>query len=138
MNRNDFQRLAEIRVKEAKILLDNQCFEGAYYLLGYAVECALKSCISKQFKEHDFPDLQTVRDCYTHSFPKLLRVAALEQNMQNDWRTLPKLQSNWITVIEWSEQARYQHNITQVAAQELHEAVTENQTGVLSWLKNFM
>ncbi len=138
MNRNDFQQLADIRVKEAKVLLDNQCFDGAYYLLGYAVECALKSCISKQFKEHDFPDLQTVRDCYTHSFPKLLRVAALEQNMQNDWRTLPKLQSNWITVTEWSEQARYQHNITQVTAQELYDAVTENQTGVLSWLKNFM
>ena len=138
MNRNDFQQLAEIRVKEAKILIDNQCFDGAYYLLGYAVECALKSCISKQFKEHDFPDLQTVRDCYTHSFPKLLRVAALEQNMQNDWRTFPKLQSNWITVTECSEQARYQHNITQVMAQELYDAVTENQTGVLSWLKNFM
>ncbi|HEC83818.1 MAG: DNA-binding protein [Candidatus Parabeggiatoa sp. nov. 2] len=138
MNRNDFQQLADIRVKEAKVLLDNQCFDGAYYLLGYAVECALKSCISKQFKEPDFPDLQTVRDCYTHSFPKLLRVAALEQNMQNDWRTLPKLQSNWITVTEWSEQARYQHNITQVTAQELYDAVTENQTGVLSWLKNFM
>jgi hypothetical protein len=138
MNRNDFQQLADIRVKEAKILIDNQCFDGAYYLLGYAVECALKSCISKQFKEHDFPDLQTVRDCYTHSFPKLLRVAALEQNMQNDWRAFPKLQSNWITVTEWSEQVRYQHNITQVMAQELYDAVTENQTGVLSWLKNFM
>ena len=37
MNRNDFQQLAEIRVKEAKVLLDNQCFDGAYYLLGYAV-----------------------------------------------------------------------------------------------------
>ena len=138
MNRNDFQQLADIRVKEAKVLLDNQCFDGAYYLLGYAVECALKSCISKQFKEHDFPDLQTVRDCYTHSFPKLLRVAALEQNMQNDWGNLPKLQSNWIIVTEWSEQVRYQHNITQIAAQELYDAVTENQTGVLSWLKNFM
>jgi len=138
MNQNDFQQLADIRVKEAKIFLDNQYFDGAYSLLGYVVECALKSCISKQFKEQDFPYHQTIIDFNTHSFPKLLRIAALEQNMQNDWQILPKLQSNWITVTEWSEQARYQHNITQVMAQELYDAVTENQTGVLSWLKNFM
>jgi HEPN domain-containing protein len=138
MNRNDFQQLADIRAKEAKVLLDNQCFDGAYYLLGYAVECALKSCISKQFKEHDFPDLQTVRDSYTHSLQKLLRVAVLEQNMQNDWQTQPRLQSNWAIVTRWSEQTRYQHHITQATAQALYEAVIENQTGVLSWLKKFM
>ena len=138
MNRNDFQQLADIRVKEAKVLLDNQCFDGAYYLLGYAVECALKSCISKQFKEHDFPELQTVRDSYTHSLQKLLRVAVLEQNMQNDWQTHPRLHSNWAIVTRWSEQARYQHHITQATVQALYDAVTENQTGVLSWLKNFM
>jgi len=138
MNRNDFQQLADIRAKEAKVLLDNQCFDGAYYLLGYAVECALKSCISKQFKEHDFPELQTVRDSYTHSLQKLLRVAVLEQNMQNDWQTQSRLQSNWAIVTRWSEQTRYQHHITQATAQVLYEAVTENQTGVLSWLKKFM
>ncbi len=33
MNRNDFQQLVDIRLKEAKVLLDNQCFDGAYYLL---------------------------------------------------------------------------------------------------------
>jgi hypothetical protein len=138
MNRNDFQQLADIRVKEAKILLDNQCFDGAYYLLGYAVECALKSCISKQFKEHDFPDLQTVRDSYTHNLEKLLVVAGLKQNLYDQWQIMPKLRTNWLIVTTWSEQARYQHNITQLTAQDLYDAVTENQTGVLSWLKNFM
>jgi hypothetical protein len=58
MNRADLQALADLRVKEATILLDANCFEGAYYLLGYAIECALKACIAKQIKQHDFPDLQ--------------------------------------------------------------------------------
>lgn len=138
MNRNDFQQLVDIRVKEAKILLDNQCFDGVYYLLGYAVECALKSCISKQFKEHDFPDLQTVRDSYTHNLDKLLVVAGLKQNLYNQWQTMPKLRTNWLIVTTWSEQARYQHNITEITAQDFYNAVTETQTGVLSWLKNFM
>ncbi len=138
MNRNDFQQLADIRVKEAKILLDNQCFDGSYYLLGYAVECALKSGISKQFKEHDFPELQTVRDSYTHSLQKLLVVAGLKKQLNNDGQAESQLLSNWAIVTRWSEQARYQHHITQASAQALYDAVTENQTGVLSWLKNFM
>jgi hypothetical protein len=46
MNREQLQKLTKQRVKEAKILYENRCFDGAYYLLGYAVECGLKSCIS--------------------------------------------------------------------------------------------
>jgi hypothetical protein len=138
MNRNDFQQLAEIRVKEAKVLLDNQCFDGAYYLLGYAVECALKSGISKQFKEHDFPDFQTVRDSYTHNLEKLLLISGLKQRLHNEWQTTPKFRTNWLIVTTWSEQARYQHDITQPIAQDLYDAVTEPQTDILSWLKNFM
>ncbi len=138
MNRNDFQQLVDIRVKEAKVLINNQCFDGAYYLLGYAVECALKSCISKQFKEHDFPELQIVRDSYTHNFSKLLRVAVLEQKLQNDWQNNSRLHSNWAIVTRWSEQVRYQHSVTQSTAQALYDAVTEDQSGVLTWLKNFM
>jgi len=138
MNRNDFQQLSDIRVKEAKILLDNQCFDGAYYLLGYAVECALKSCISKQFKEHDFPDLQTVKDSYTHNLNKLLVTAGLKQQLHTDGQTNPQLQSNWMLVTNWSEQFRYQHSITQPTAQDFYNAVTDNQAGILPWLKNFM
>ena len=130
MNRSDFQQLVEIRLKEAKFLLDNQCFDGAYYLLGYVVECALKSCISKRFKEHDFPELQMVRDSYTHNLEKLLVVATLNQQLYNQWQTTPKLKTNWLIVAAWSEQARYQ--------QDLYDAITEPQTGILSWLKNFM
>ena len=56
MNRTDFQKLAEERIAEAKILLDAGKWSGAYYLAGYAVECALKACIAKMTKSEDFPD----------------------------------------------------------------------------------
>src|SRR5205807_5441492 len=55
MNRADFHKLTEIRMREAKVLLDRKCDEGAYYLAGYAVECALKACIAKKTLAHDFP-----------------------------------------------------------------------------------
>jgi len=47
MNRKGLQDLAIVRLKEAKALLDQGFHDGAYYLCGYAVECALKACIAK-------------------------------------------------------------------------------------------
>src|SRR5690242_18924526 len=35
----DFRDLAAMRVREAKLLLDGGEWSGAYYLVGYAVEC---------------------------------------------------------------------------------------------------
>jgi HEPN domain-containing protein len=48
MTQTDLQRLSRLRIRDAKILLKNGAHESAYYLAGYAVECALKACIAKQ------------------------------------------------------------------------------------------
>ena len=56
MNRQDFQALARVRLEEAKALRDAGRPAGAYYLAGYTVECALKACIAKRTREHDFPN----------------------------------------------------------------------------------
>ncbi|MGB7136749.1 MAG: HEPN domain-containing protein [Acidobacteriaceae bacterium] len=60
MNRKDLQSLANTRLREARVLFRAKEFSGAYYLAGYAVECALKACIAKQYRQHDFPDRKTV------------------------------------------------------------------------------
>jgi len=44
----DFQNLCKRRVDEATTLLSAGHSDGAYYLAGYAVECAFKACICKQ------------------------------------------------------------------------------------------
>lgn len=54
MNRKTFQVLANLRIREAQALLRAKEFSGAYYLVGYAVECGLKACIAKGVKKHDF------------------------------------------------------------------------------------
>ncbi len=56
MNRSDLQRLALVRLDEAKALLDAGYWDGAYYLAGYVVECALKARIARQVQRYDFPD----------------------------------------------------------------------------------
>ena len=47
VDRKDLQELSKVRLKEATALLKLGLFDGAYYLAGYAVECALKACIAK-------------------------------------------------------------------------------------------
>ena len=83
MNRKDLQTLSDLRVKEARALFDQGLFDGAYYLLGYAMECALKSCIARQFRQYDFPDKKLVLDSYTHELEKLLSVS--EKEKLNPW-----------------------------------------------------
>jgi hypothetical protein len=77
-NRKDFQMLAALRVRDAKVLLDSDCFEGAYYLLGYAIECALKACIAKQTKRYTFPEKDFAQKVWTHNLNELLKLAGLE------------------------------------------------------------
>ena len=75
MNRSDFQQLSELRLKEVQALLGDQYFDGAYYLLGYALEFAFKACIAKQTKEHDFPpDRKAVEAIYKHRPSELLKL----------------------------------------------------------------
>src|SRR2546429_1654600 len=91
MNRADLQRLSRLREQEAQVLLANGYFAGAYYLLGYAVECALKACIAKQIRRYDFLDRRLVNDSYTHDLEKLLNISGMKNTMQSEIQTNPNL-----------------------------------------------
>lgn len=94
--RSDFQRLAELRAEEAGVLVRGRKQQGAYYLSGYAVECALKACIAKQTKKNEFPpDRRYVGKIYTHDLNELLKEAGLEQQLANDTQANPMLANNW-------------------------------------------
>jgi HEPN domain-containing protein len=60
MNRDDFKHIAQIRFKEANTLFHNDNYDGACYLAGYVIECALKAYIAKKTKKYDFRDKRTV------------------------------------------------------------------------------
>jgi len=98
MNRDDFQRLANIRVKEARTLLDAAHYPGAYYLIGYAVECALKACVSKQIKRYDFPDKKIIIDAHSHELEKLVGIAGLATDFKQDRQNNRNLEVNWAVV----------------------------------------
>src|SRR5215813_8542265 len=135
MNRADLQRLSRLREHEAQVLLDNGCFAGAYYLLGYAIECALKVCVAKQIRRYDFPDRKLVNDSYTHDLEKLLNISGMKNVMGSEIQTNPNLAVNWAIVKDWSEQSRYNNNISEIMARNVFSAITEKSSGVLSWLR---
>lgn len=77
MNRKELQALSRIRLAEARALLGSGHFSGAYYLAGYAMECAFKACIARQTLRHDFPDKKRVDASYTHNLKELVAAAEL-------------------------------------------------------------
>jgi HEPN domain-containing protein len=134
MNRDDFKRLAEIRVREARTLLDAGHYPGAYYLIGYAVECALKACVSKQIKRYDFPDKKFANAAYTHELKDLVGVAGLSRDLERDRVANSNLDANWLVVKDWNESFRYDLGITRQRAFGLYSACT-GRNGVLQWIR---
>jgi hypothetical protein len=135
MNRRDLQLLAELRVGDARVLIGAGRFAAAYYLLGYAVECGLKACVAKSIKEHDFPDRQLVLDSYTHDLDQLLRISGLKRELEARLQADRTFGVGWTTVKDWTEAARYDHNVSADKARNLLKAVTDAESGVLTWLK---
>jgi HEPN domain-containing protein len=131
VRRIDFQRLADVRIEEAEVLFKAKKYDGAYYLAGYAVECALKACIAKSTRRHDFPDKQFVNKCHTHNVEELVLHAGLKAMLQTD----AALMLRWAIMKDWNEQSRYERK-TRVEAKALYDAITDPAHGVLQWIKS--
>lgn len=134
MNRTEFQALADVRIDEAGVLLVAGKWDGAYYLAGYAVECALKACIAKLTPADDFPDKDKAARAWTHKLDVLVDVAELEKLRGDEAAANPKFESYWRLVVKWKEDARYKRT-AQPEAENLCQAVADPQDGVLRWIR---
>ena len=137
MNKTDLENLVEIRISEAAVLLTSGNFPGAYYLAGYALECALKACIAKQVSQYDFPNKKLAEDSYSHDLPKLIGVAGLKQALSQKEKEDVEFGLNWAVAKDWSESARYECGIEKTRANDLYSAITDKKSGVLAWLKTY-
>lgn len=133
MNRIGFQQIAEIRLREAKALLDAGFPDGAYYLAGYAVECALKACIAKRTQEHDFPEKESLK-YYSHDPEMLLGFARLKDDFFQALRANPGMNANWIIVKNWSETSRYVRKSI-ADATGLLKSIEDQTGGLLPWVQ---
>jgi HEPN domain-containing protein len=135
MNRADFKKIAKIRLNDAKTLFLKGNYDGAYYLAGYVVECALKACIAKKTKKYDFPDKRTVEDSYVHDIERLVGVAGLDLQLKVQLKN-PTFAINWTLVKDWKETSRYETQ-TSLKARDLLSAITDGKNGVFKWIKQY-
>jgi hypothetical protein len=137
MNKTDLEELVEIRVQEAKALLDTKYFQGAYYLAGYSLECAIKACIAKQVREFDFPNKELAQKSHQHKLNDLLGVAGLKQKLVEKETEDLEFKLNWAVAKDWTVESRYESKIEESKARDLYQAVTNENSGILAWLKTF-
>ena len=133
MNRAELQDLSRSRQRESKLLLNSGEWSGAYYIGGYAAECALKACIARRVKRNEFPDRNFGRNVWTHNLVALVTHAGLDP----DFRTRisdPKFEVNWSIVKDWSENSRYEVR-TELETRDFYGALTARKYGVLPWIR---
>jgi hypothetical protein len=131
--RRDFRTLAELRAEEARVLLRSRRQLGAYYLAGYAVECALNACIAKQRKRFEFPPKRSIVErMYSHNLDSLLDAADLKAQLEKEIAANPDFAANWDTVRDWTSESRYE--TSGLNGKELYNAVT-GPNGVLPWIR---
>jgi HEPN domain-containing protein len=135
MNRIELQQLSRIRRREAAALLHAKLYPGAYYLIGYAVECALKACIARQTRRHDFPDKELVKKVFVHDLETLLRLAALGPDLEKDMKANKALELNWAVVKDWKESSRYIGAVSYADARDLYSACTGRKNGILPCIR---
>ena len=145
--RIEFQELATLRLEEASILLAKNYPDGAFYLAGYAVECALKSAIYRTLNIDDFFELNSakahsakVKDDVlqkfrTHDYGTLLALSGCYYKLDTAITLDVILGDAWtiIRTLSWTEQYRYETTTRkgQVAVQGFIDSVNI----FLQWIK---
>jgi hypothetical protein len=138
MNRSHFQKLSRLKIKEAKLLLKHRYFDGAYFLLGYSVECAFKACIARQTKRYDFPpEKDAFYKIYSHHLESLVGAAGLGTEHQAELQRNSAFKDNWNIVREWRSEVRYKLGKTQPEVRDFFSAVLDDPNGVWLWLSKY-
>lgn len=101
----ELDSIGEARLKDAEILLDKGRFEGAFYLCGYAIECALKARICKTLGWAGFPsassEFRELLSLKTHNLETLLHLSGREVQVKTT------LFPEWSLATGWDPEVRY-------------------------------
>ncbi len=135
MNRSALRKTSAVRLRDSRSLLRAGRYSAAYYLLGYAVECAIKACVARKVKRYDFPDKKLANKAHTHDLEQLVGVAGLEADFAAARLANPELDVNWAVVKDWVVDSRYDTSISEAQARDMYSACTARRNGVLPWIK---
>lgn len=122
-------------MQDAEALLAEGRWSGAYYMAGYAVECAFKAVIAERTVADSFPARDAAK-LYTHNLKELLFYAGLgtARGAITVAGVIVEAGVNWELARAWSEQARYEAK-TQQEAERLLNAINDPMDRVMTWLR---
>jgi hypothetical protein len=142
VNQAELRQMALMRIRDARVLLNGGRWEFAYYVSGYAVECALKSCLLARMIHTAwvFEEKWKASDCLTHDFDELIRLAGLTTELNVRLAASAAagdlFVANWGKVLNWSPLSRYVSK-SESEARDLYASITHKPDGVLRWLRNY-
>ena len=99
------------------------------------MECALKACIAKKTRRHDFPEKELAQKAHAHDLEALLSLGGLRQEFAKALTADPALLLNWTLVKDWKPSVRYELAVGEAAARSLLSAATARKSGVLPWIR---
>lgn len=134
LTKADLQKLAQLRLEDALLLLNAQRPSSAYYLAGYSIELGLKGCISNLIQPEVIPERAFINAIYTHRLDSLLATAGLLPQFNVDSKADPQLAAYWAIATKWNEESRYEL-WDPMAAATLLQAVGDPNHGVFQWVK---
>lgn len=132
--REDLRAMAQGKLDDAVLLLNNGRFANAYYLVGYAVELGLKACIAAQVSANTIPHKAFIKGILNHQFAGLVGLAGLAEALKDQQDADADFASNWAIASEWEPDARYEATDAS-SAQLLVKAIADPKSGVLQWIK---
>lgn len=106
---------------------------AAWYLGGYILEFALKAVVCRTLGLSHYPESAFSGKAKTHDVTDLVLLAGLTSALEARRRE-PSFEQNWLLVLEWSPQDRYQASSTDKDVRELLDGYTDAESGVLTWL----
>lgn len=127
-----FKAAAKARLKAAEILMENEDWDMAGYLLGYVLECALKSVVCKNLRLTKYPagdkDKGEKDYFWTHRFDRLLTISG----MQDLFGVQSFVWSQFVQEYEgdWPAKFRYGTGVLEeIKVRQLHSHLTNKTTG---------
>ncbi len=128
--------MAQSKLDAGNALAKFRKWSNAYYLAGYTIELALKACVARQISADTLPEKRLINGVYTHEIDKLIGLAGLKVELKNRSDENSLFAANWAICSEWSPDVRYQDR-TPTETTQLLNAISNNENGVLPWIKKY-
>jgi hypothetical protein len=142
VNRVELQTMAAERVLDVEALIRGKRWSFAYYVAGYTIECALKSCLLARMIHTGwvFQEKAKIADCLTHDFQDLISLAGmkelLNEKLAESAAGSRAFVENWDTVLLWKSSDRYDMK-TRAEAVALRDAIIDKPDGLLPWIMKY-